>query len=414
MANLKILHIDLDTGKIVAKNSSGGGPTNSPFVVKTGDIMTGFLELNADPIDPLHATPKQYVDVLVNDVLTYVNNLDTQQSLDLTAKVNKSGDIMTGFLELNADPIASLHAVPKQYVDDNALFVSGGTMQGFLQLSQPPTLGSHAVTKDYVDTAVGTGSGQFLPLLGGTMTGPIVLPGDPTQELEAATKQYVDSVAAGLDVKQSVRVGTLVDIALTGLQTIDGVALNEDDRVLVKSQTDATQNGIYTASVGSWVRSVDADGTPASEVTSGLFTFIEEGTILADTGWVLTTNDPIILGVSQLQFSKFSSSGDHVEKAGDTMTGPLILNAAPTVALEAANKGYIDNLIQNIGDKYDQVIASDTWVITHNRNTTLVLVQVIEGNEIVIPDRITIIDADTIEIGFGAPIIGSANMVFFG
>jgi len=413
MANLKILHIDLDSGKIVARNDNNGGGSNA-FVNITGDTMTGFLELNANPIDPLHATPKQYVDVLVNDLLTYVNDLDAQQNLANNNYVLKSGDTMTGILSLSGDPLQPLHAVPKQYVDNNALFTSGGTMQGYLLLSQPATLGSHAVTKDYVDNAIGTGSGQFLPLSGGTLTGPVVLPADPTQALEAATKSYVDSVAVGLDVKASVRVGTVIDIALAGVQTIDSVSLAVNDRVLVKAQADPTQNGIYVVSTGSWARSLDADGTPASEVSSGMFTFIEEGTILADTGWVLTTNDPIVLGTSPLDFSKFSSTGEHVAKAGDTMTGPLILNANPTTALEAATKGYIDNLIQNIGDKYDQVTAASTWTVAHNRNTTQVLVQVVEGGEIIIPDRIIILDANTIEIRFGAPTTGTVNMVFFG
>jgi hypothetical protein len=417
MANFKLLHLDLDTGKIVARNSGGNSASNSNFVTKSGDTMTGLLTLSGDPVDPLHASSKQYVDNLVTDVLNEIDDLRDLHNLDLGQFVAKSGDTMTGYLNLHADPINPLHAVPKRYVDDNAIFKSGGSMTGYLQLSGLPLIGSHAASKQYVDNAIansGLGDSSYLPLAGGIMNGQITLPADPVDPLHAASKQYVDSVASGLDVKQSVRVLVDVDIPLGGLQVIDGVQLEEGDRVLVTAQTAGFQNGIYQASVGVWERSIDADGTPTSEVTSGLFTFIEEGGLYGNTGWVLTTPDPINLNVTDLEFNKFSATGEYILKAGDTMSGPLILNGNPTSDLAAANKGYIDNLIRNIGDKYIQAIASTTWTIAHNRNTTFILVQVLDGNEIVIPDSIRFVDADTIEINFGAPASGSANMVFFG
>lgn len=421
MANLKVLHLDLDTGNIVAKSNSvggtGGGVGNGVFVNLTGDTMTGFLTLNADPVEALQASTKQYVDLLVSDVLDEVDALRDLHNTDLSAYVQKAGDTLSGYLTLHADPILSMHAVPKKYVDDNALFKTGGSMSGYLQLSGLPVIGSHAASKQYVDNAIassGLGDNAYLPTVGGTMTGQITLVADPVDPLHAASKQYVDSVATGLDVKESVRVLTETDIPLAALQVIDGIQLNEGDRVLVSNQTVASQNGIYTASQGVWERATDSDGSPVSEVTSGLFTFVNEGTKYQNTGWVLTTPDPINLGSTDLEFNKFSATGEYILKAGDTMTGPLLLNGAPITNNEAANKGYIDNLISNIGDKYIQATASDTWTIAHNRNTTLILVQILDGNEIIIPDSITFIDADTIQVKLGAPTTGSANMVFFG
>lgn len=417
MSNLKVLHLDLDTGQIVAKGSATGGGAPGNFVNVSGDTMTGFLTLHAEPVDPFHASTKQYVDLLISDVLDEVNALRDDHNLDLSQYVRKSGDTLTGYLTLHAEPINANHAVNKQYVDANALFKTGGTMTGYLSLSGPPVLGSHAASKQYVDNAIansGIGDGNFLPLSGGTMTGPITLNADPINDLDAATKQYVDSVASGLDVKESVRVATLVDIPLAGLQVVDGVQLNEGDRVLVKAQNAGEQNGIYLATTGVWGRSADTDGSPANEVSSGLFCFVEEGVQNRNSGWVLTTSDPIILNTTPLEFNKFSATGEYVSKTGDTMTGPLILSGVPTQSSEAATKGYIDNLFQNIGDKYIQATPSSTWTIAHNRNTTHILVQVIEGNEIVIPDRIVFVDSNTIEVSFGAPISGSANMLFFG
>jgi hypothetical protein len=133
-----------------------------------------------------------------------------------------------------------------------------------------------------------------------------------------ALKSYVDSQieasSQGLDVKLSVRAATTANITLSGTQTVDGVVLVAGDRVLVKNQTDASENGIYdVVDGGSWTRSADSDSD--EEVTAGLFTFVSEGTSQADTGWVLSTNDTITVGTTNLTFTQFSGAG--VISAGD-------------------------------------------------------------------------------------------------
>lgn len=123
-------------------------------------------------------------------------------------------------------------------------------------------------------------------------------------------KAYVDAIASGLDPKESVRVATTGFITLSGLQTIDGVTVIAGDRVLVKNQgTAGISNGIYTASSAGWTRSTDFDGTPSNEINAGAYTFVTEGTTYQDTGWVLATNDPIILGTTSLNFVQFSGGG---------------------------------------------------------------------------------------------------------
>lgn len=148
---------------------------------------------------------------------------------------------------------------------------------------------------------------------------------DPTQAQDAATKAYVDAVKQALDIKDSVRVATTAAITIASdlnvNDTIDGVTLADGDRVLVKNQTDASQNGIYLAG-SSPVRAADAN--TSSEVTSGMFCFVEEGTVNGDNGFVLTTNDPITLDTTDLTFTQFNGAGqiiagDALSKSGNTL-----------------------------------------------------------------------------------------------
>ena len=141
---------------------------------------------------------------------------------------------------------------------------------------------------------------------------------EPTATTDAATKNYVDSVAQGLDVKASVVAGTTGDISLAGTQTIDGVAVVAGDRVLVKAQNNASENGIYVAAAGAWARSSDADSW--AKLVSA-FTFIEGGTTLADTGWVCTVQPGGTLGSTPVTWAQFSGAGTYVAGTGLTLTG---------------------------------------------------------------------------------------------
>lgn len=159
---------------------------------------------------------------------------------------------------------------------------------------------------------------------------------DPTNAQDAATKAYVDAARSGLDVKASVRATTTANITLSGTQTVDGVALIAGDRVLVKNQSTASQNGIYVVAAGSWARATDADSD--TEVTPGMFTFIEEGTDNGDSGWVLSTNSSITLGTTSLTFAQFSgagsvTAGDGLTKDGNTLN--VVTASSSRIAVNA-------------------------------------------------------------------------------
>lgn len=169
-------------------------------------------------------------------------------------------------------------------------------------------------------TLSGFGITDAMPKSGGTFTGPVTLNADPVNALDAATKQYVDATASGLDAKESVRVLASTNITLSGAQTIDGIAVVAGNRVLATGQTTASQNGIWVVQAGAWTRPTDFNST-AGSVDAGSFTFVEEGTTYAASGWVLQTKNPITVDTTSLSWVQFSGAGEINAGTGITKSG---------------------------------------------------------------------------------------------
>lgn len=181
---------------------------------------------------------------------------------------------------------------------------------------------------------------------------------DPSVVL--ATREYVDTAIieaqAKQDFKHSVLVATTANTTLSGLQTVDGVALQAGNRVLVKNQLMAKDNGLWVvSSTGLWKRAEDAD--TSIEVTPGLFVSVETGTVNGDSVWQLVTDAPIVLGTTALTFEMAVgrtgiNAGSYgkvtVDKYGRVIAGtnPATLSEAGITDALSINGGILQGNVQ--------------------------------------------------------------------
>ena len=261
----------------------------------------------------------------------------------------------------------------------------GGTITALPGLTQV-VVDDLTIDGSVVSTTAGNTNISLTPHGTGTVTVPSGYQGRSGFTADSlANKAYVDSVANGLDVKASVRVATTANLAATysngagtltnsGSQAalaIDGVTLLVTQRVLVKNQTAAAQNGFYkvtTVGNGStnWVLTRTPDADAASELTSGAFTFAEEGTTNGDNGYVLSTNGAVTLGTTAITFEQFSgagqiTAGNGLTKSGNTIdavgTANRIAVAADTIDIASTYVGQTS--LTTLG-----TIATGTWAAT--------------------------------------------------
>jgi hypothetical protein len=194
---------------------------------------------------------------------------------------------------------------------------------------------------------------------------------NPVNANDAVNKYYVDTYATGLDIKQSVRAASTDNLSVTYNATggtsgrgqitgapnsLDGIALAAGNRILLKDQTASAQNGIWvvttlgTGANGVWDRATDFDQD--AEVTSGAFTFIEEGSVQTGQGWVLTTANPITVGGSAgtaLSFTQFSGAGQIITGTGIAKSGNTLSLASGVVTAGTYRSVNVDTYGRVIG-----------------------------------------------------------------
>jgi hypothetical protein len=180
-----------------------------------------------------------------------------------------------------------------------------------------------------ISTATQTALNAKLSLAGGTMTGDLTLTGAPTQALHAATKAYVDNVSAGLHVHEAAHAATSNTLAVlsggsvtysngtdgvgatltlgTALTTLDGHALTNGDRILVKNEANAAHNGVYVRTSSTVLTRAD-DFNTAAEIAGGDLVFVENGTLYNSTSWVVE-NEVNTVGTDNVLWAQFSGAG---------------------------------------------------------------------------------------------------------
>lgn len=275
-------------------------------------------------------------------------------------------------------------ALSKLTVGTSSQVLIGGTTPawGAVALGGTMVSGTLLVGNGGTGTTTGsiTGTGALTFTAGGTNTNVNLVPNGtgtvdvaskkitnvatPTVGTDAANKQYVDDARTGLDAKASVRAASTATVTVTynatggtsargqitaAPNTLDGVTLAANDRILLKDQSTGAQNGIWVVSTlgtganGVWDRATDFDSD--AEVTAGAYVWVEEGTANLDSAWVLTTSNPIIVGGASgtaLTWVLFSSAGSLIAGAGMTKTGNALDVVTASSARIVVNADNID------------------------------------------------------------------------
>lgn len=230
--------------------------------------------------------------------------------------------------------------------------------------------------------------------------------GTPAANNDLTNKLYVDTqitqARTQQDWKDSVRTATSGNVALTGLQTINGVTLVAGDRVLVRANTAGAENGIWVAATGAWTRAADAT---QGNLTSGAQVTVEEGT-LAGSQYRLSTANPITVGTTALSWvlwgasQVYTADGTTLQLSGNTFS-----------AITGVNNGLSRRYAALIGDG-----TATSFVINHGWNTTDVCVDVYEvstGDSVLVDRRRSSANAVTVTFG-AAPAASSYRVVIVG
>lgn len=244
---------------------------------------------------------------------------------------------------------------------------------------------------------------------------------DGSAATDAVTLQQLQAYVRGLDWKASVRAASTANVNLASPgASIDGVNLANGDRVLLKNQTAPAENGIYTfaGAAAALARTADASSQDGIQtLTAGTAVLATEGTVNADTAWVLTTDDPIVVGTTALAFAQFGGGGTPYTAGNglQLISSQFSVVAAPGGGLTVTGSGVSLDFTKAVG-KYAANIgdgAATTFTISHNLGSSDVIVSLRENSSGVISlIGVTVVDANTVRMTFPtAPAAGQYRVV---
>lgn len=241
---------------------------------------------------------------------------------------------------------------------------------------------------------------------------------DPTSPQDAATKNYVDGLAGGIDAKQPAVVVSVANVALSGLQTIDGVTLSGGQRVLLPAQSTPSQNGLWLAASGAWTRPTDF---ASSSVQNGTYVLILAGSTYTGHGFLMTGTTAVTVDTTAQTWVEFTGATDISVTAPIVKTGNTLSLGTVPVASGGTGATTATGARTNLGatGKYAADIGNGsltTITVNHALNTTdvTVFVYLKSSGAHVIPD-IVIVDANNITVTFGvAPASNAYRVVVVG
>jgi hypothetical protein len=358
---------DADFATLAGSETLTNKTLTTPKINENVDLLATSTELNILDGATLSTTELNYVDGVTSAIQTQLDDKSTASKIETLTNKTITSPIVSGLT-----------------LSDSSIVLEGTTANDFettLTVTDP-TADRTITFKDETGTVAFTADVDTrLALAGGTMTGAIAMGtnkitglGTPTDATDAATKSYVDSAAQGIDWKASVRAATTANVTLASDlengDTLDGVTLATGDRVLVKNQSTGSQNGIYVVKAsGAPDRSTDAD--TGAELTSNFAVFVEEGTVNADQGYVLTNDGAITVGTTALTFTQFTGLGQVVAGDGLSKTGNT-LNVTAGTGITITGDAVTNSGVVSISGTANQI---STTALDVNGATTLSLPQ---------------------------------------
>ena len=358
--------------------------TTTTFTLPDGDGTAGQFMKTDGSGNLSFSTVNQYID-LAGD--TGTDQYNTAETLTFAGGAGMETDVTDNNVEIKATALTNAN-------------LSGTAAISNANLENPTTtLGSSVLTLGSTQTDVAgltsividdiTIDGQSITTTAANKninitphgTGTIIVPSGYEdragfQNQSLANKAYVDQVAQGLDTKPSCRLGTTANLSATysngtagvgatltassnGALSLDGSTPSVADRILVKNQTSASENGIYTVTtVGDGSTAfVLTRATPEdqpSELSGGAFVFVEEGSLNANNGYVFTHTGAPTFGTTDLDVAQFSGAGQITAGAGLVKDGNTIDTNPDNSSIEVAGDqlrikalGVVDSMIAN-------------------------------------------------------------------
>jgi len=338
-------------------------PNASGTVALTTDITTAVDAITTDVIEE-GSTNKYFTDDRAQDAVATALANGTHTNISVSYNDGSNAISLTGavtYTDENAqDAVGNAVGTGLSYNDSTgAISLDTATIQARVTDVSDTEIGY----LNGVTSAIQTQLDNKLALSGGTLTGALTLSGAPSSALHAATKAYVDNTTAGLNFHAPAHAATTANLSANYSNGTDGVGatLTGDtnrawvgidshttfdigNRILVKNQTTALQNGIYTitdlGSISSpWVltRATDADNSPAGEMAYGDFCFVQNGG-QAGFGFIVNTTGTITIGSTSISYVQFNAG--QVVVAGNGLTestpGTLAIDTAITADLSTA------------------------------------------------------------------------------